>query len=145
MLYTSHRQCLIYTVQETLRLGRPGAEPRSHWKPSESPLKQPSVAAGATDMGVSDRWPAKVFIGNFQVHRRPCRRRRWRASACRGRRRNRLQRSTASSEPPWHWHGQSRPRLLTRSAPGPCLRCGWPGTDAPPGAESTSESVTSCR
>jgi hypothetical protein len=76
MLYTSHRQCLIYTVQETpaLRLGR--AEPRPHWKPSESPLKQPSVAAGATDMGVSDRRPAKVFIGNFigdraRLQRRP--------------------------------------------------------------------------
>jgi hypothetical protein len=37
-------------------------------------------------------------------------------------------------------HSQSRPLWLTRSAPGPGLRCGWPGTDAP-GAESTSESL----
>jgi len=37
-------------------------------------------------------------------------------------------------------HSQSRPLWLTRSAPGPGLRCGWPGADAP-GAESTSESV----
>jgi len=82
MLYTSHRQCLIYTVQETLRLGRARAEPRprplSDWKPSESPLKQPSVAAGATDMGVSDGRPAKVFIGNFIGDRARPPRRPWR-------------------------------------------------------------------
>jgi hypothetical protein len=56
MLYTSHRQCLIYTVQETLRLGR--AEPRPHWKPPESPLKRPGAAQQARESG--DPGPASL-------------------------------------------------------------------------------------